>query len=436
MQGPFTVTPGPPLSGGFTPPGDKSITHRAYLFALLADGETAVERPNVGADCECALHCVSQLGGGVKRADGATRIVGRAGRLVKPASTLDCGNSGTALRLLAGVLAGQTFRSELDGDDSLRRRPVRRIVEPLRRLGATLAARDGDTLPPLVVEGGGLRGAHIDVPVASAQVATCILLAGVQAEGRTSVALPRAARDHTERMLPAFGVSIECEALNNGGVRLQVDGPALLHAAAVRVPGDFSAAAFYLAAAGATPGACVTAHDVGLNPTRTALLDVMENMGIGVKRQVTEESAGEPLGDVTVIGPENVQPFDVPQEWVPRLIDEVPAWVLLASAARGRSTLRGASELRVKESDRIAALVEGLRRLGVEVEAFHDGLAVTGGTPTGGRVASCGDHRIAMAMALLGLRASAPVRVDDASSIGTSFPEFDDVLHALGGRTE
>jgi 3-phosphoshikimate 1-carboxyvinyltransferase len=234
-------------------------------------------------------------------------------------------------------------------------------------------------------------------------------------------------------MLPAFGVTVTRESVPNAGIRLEVDGPVTLKSTRVRVPGDFSAAAFFLAAAGATPGACVTVQGVGLNPTRTGLLDVMEQMGIRVERCVTSESAGEPLGNITVNGVEHLRPFDVPAEWLPRLIDEVPAWTLLACAAQGRSALRGASELRFKESDRLAALQEGLRRLGVTADGTPDGLVVEGGSVRGGDVASHGDHRIAMALVLLGLRASGPVRVDDASSIGTSFPEFVAVLQRLGG---
>jgi len=264
-------------------------------------------------------------------------------------------------------------------------------------------------------------------------VQTCLLLAALGARGRTSVALPGPARDHTQRMLPAYGLDPEVAA-----TRVTVEGPATLRAASLRVPGDFSAAAFFLAAAAASPGTRVTARGVGLNPTRTGLLDVLESMGAMVERAGVHEAAGEPVGDVTVEGPDALRPFDVPAAWVPRLIDEVPAWTLAASAAHGTSHLSGAAELRVKESDRLAVLASDLTVLGVAVTEAPDGLAVTGGPVGGGRVSSAGDHRIAMTMALFGLRAAEPVLVDDASGIDTSYPEFFADLDALapGARAE
>jgi 3-phosphoshikimate 1-carboxyvinyltransferase len=363
------------------------------------------------------------LGAAVSRERGSVVLRGRGDARVEPAGVIDCGNSGTSLRLLAGVLAAQPGLAVLDGDASLRERPVERIITPLRRMGAWLAARDSDRRPPLVIRGADLAGIEYDVPVASAQVQSCLLLAGLGARGRTAVALPGPARDHTQRMLPAYGVVPEVSAAARG-VRVAVEGPARLRAASLRVPGDFSAAAFFLAAAAAAPGVRVTALGVGLNPTRTGLLDVLEAMGARVERAVFGEAAGEPVGDVTVEGPEALAPFDVPVEWLPRLIDEVPAWTLAASAARGTSRLSGAEELRVKESDRLAVLASNLAALGIPVVEAPDGLAITGAAVGGGRVHSAGDHRIAMTFALFGLRGARPVVVDDAAGIDTSYPGF------------
>lgn len=427
---PLTVRPVSSWGGVFEPPGDKSITHRAYLLGLLASGESRIERPNPGADCEATLAAVARLGARIERERGVVLLTGRGAARARAAGLIDCGNSGTALRLLAGVLAATPGDAVLDGDESLRRRPVGRIVAPLRRMGARLAARDGDRYPPLEVHGADLTGIRYEVPVASAQVQSCVLLAGLGARGRTEVALPGAARDHTQRMLPAYGVTPEIEA-DARGVRVAVEGPASLHAASLRVPGDFSSAAFFLAAAAASPGARVTARGVGLNPTRTGLLEVLEAMGAKVERVATGEVAGEPVGNVTVEGPETLSAFDVPADWLPRLIDEVPAWTLVASAARGTSRVNGAAELRVKESDRLAVLAENLAVLGIPVAEAADGLAVGGGTPAGGAVRSAGDHRMAMTFALFGLRAAAPVTVDDSIMVETSYPGFTSDLDSL-----
>jgi 3-phosphoshikimate 1-carboxyvinyltransferase len=432
----LTVHPGAPLAGAVRPPGDKSITHRAYLLGLLAEGETVVENPNLGADCAATLACAARLGAGCDAAGPRVAIRGCAGALTEPDRVLDCGNSGTALRVLAGVLAAQPFLSVLSGDESLNRRPVGRVIEPLRRMGASFSARDRDRLPPLVIRGTRLGGIRYDLPVASAQVATSVLLAALQAEGETEITLPGLARDHTERMLGAFGVVIESTARNGRGPRLRLTGPARPRGARVRVPGDFSAAAFFLAAAAATPGAEVTALGVSLNPTRTALLEALERMGARVERRPLPDAAGEPVGDVTVSGPERLRGLDLPPEWVPRMVDEIPAWAIAAATADGRSRLGGAHELRLKESDRLGLLSANLSALGVAVRERPDGLEIEGGQVTGGAVRACGDHRLAMAFAVLGTRALGPVTIDDASSVATSFPGFVEMLAALGGGVE
>jgi 3-phosphoshikimate 1-carboxyvinyltransferase len=430
----LVVHPGPPLAGRWLPPGDKSITHRAVLLGLLAGAPVRVTGANPGADCASSLACAGALGAVVEGAGEAWSLT--APSLVEPAGALDCGNSGTTLRLFAGLLAAQPFRTVLTGDGSLVRRPVDRIIVPLRMMGASLKGREGDRLPPLEIRGAHLRPIRYRLPIASAQVASCILIAGLSAAGETEIEIPGPARDHTERMLSASGVALESQPGPNGGRRVSVGGPQRPRGATFRIPGDFSAAAFFLAAAAATPGAEVTATSVGLNPSRTGFLDVLEAMGAPVSRGAVHEEMGEPVGDVTVRGPASLRPFDVPPEWVPRLIDEAPAWAVVASAAPGRSRLTGASELRVKESDRIALLARNLGVLGLTARELPDGLEVEGGVAGGGRVESGGDHRIAMAFAALGTRARGGVTIDDATQVITSYPGFARDLAALGGRLE
>jgi len=425
--------PSTPLTGRFRPPGDKSITHRAYLLGLLNSGVVEVRDVNPGADCAATRVLVERLGG---RIDG-DRIAAPE-RLVEPRDVLDCGNSGTTLRLAAGILAAQPFLSVLTGDASLRERPVARIVDPLRRMGAEVRARAGDRKPPLVLRGGPLTAVHTRAEVASAQLLSCVLLAGLAAEGTTVVEIPGPARDHTERMLQAFGVPLAIEPLPHGGRRVLLEGPRRIAAGdrTLRVPGDFSAAAFFLAAAAGRDGASVTAEAVNLNPTRTALLEVLEAMGARVVRTGERTEGGEPIGEVTVTGTSNLRGFEIPPEWVPRLVDEIPAWAVAASLARGRSRVTGAAELRVKESDRLRALATNLECVGVQVRELPDGLEIEGGNPEGGAVEAAGDHRIAMAFAVLGGACSRDVVVDDGASIATSYPGFAATYRALGGSIE
>ena len=428
------VRRGRPLAGSFAPPGDKSITHRAILFGLLAAGTTRIREANPGEDCASSVRAAEALGARITVVPGGWDLQGTGGLLRPAADAIDCGNSGTTLRLLAGIVAGHPMTTTFIGDASLSRRPMRRIAEPLGRMGAFVRGQGETCTPPLTVEGGPLTGIDYDVPMASAQVATCTLLAGLAATGTTRVTLPGPARDHSERMLPAFGVALECHALASGGRTVAVQGGARLVATDVTVPGDFSSAAFFLAAAACEPGARITARRVNLNPTRTGLLEVLDAMGATVRIENREAAAGEPVGDVTVIGPERLRAFDVPAEWLPRMVDEAPAWAVLAAAADGVSRLQGASELRVKESDRIASLAAGLHAMGLQAEEQPDGLAVTGGTPRGGaRIVTHHDHRIAMAFAVLALRCDEPVWFDDLRSVPTSYPAFFDTLAGLGG---
>ncbi len=422
-----------PIAGSFLPPGDKSITHRALLLGAMARGTTRILNANPGDDCSRTRRCLAQLG---VRVD-LDRVEGDGpAALGEPDAVLDCGNSGTTLRLLAGILAARPALAVLAGDSSLNRRPVDRVVEPLRRMGASLQARSGDRFPPLVIRGGALVGIEHRPSVASAQVASSVLFAGLGARGATAVILPGPARDHTERLLPRFGVPVETSELPGGARRVAVTGPAELRATEVSVPGDFSSAAFLLAAAAATPGSRVTARGVSLNPTRTALLDVLEAMGAEVHRSPPVESSGEPAGDVTVTGPERLRAFDVPAAWIPRMVVEIPAWSVAAASAVGTSCIRGAGELRVKESDRLRALAVNLARVGLTVAETPDGLAVTGGTVRGGLAAAAGDHRIAMALAVLGTIAHEPLEVEGAEMIATSYPGFLETLGALGAQVD
>jgi 3-phosphoshikimate 1-carboxyvinyltransferase len=405
-------------------------------LALLCSGEMVVVNPNPGLDCAATLTCARDLGLDATVHPDQVELEGRGFSLVEPEQILGCGNSGTTLRLLSGVLAAQPFLSVLSGDASLNRRPVARLIEPLRRMGAELWARAGDQLPPLVVRGRPLRGIDYALPVASAQVASSILLAGLQAEGETTVLVPGPARDHTERLLALLGAAIEIEPLRGGGRRVSLSGPSSLTASVLRIPGDFSAAAFFFAAAAALPEARVTAHGVSLNPTRSGLLEVLEQMGATVMRAHPRVACGEEVADVTVIGPERLLAVDIPPEWLPRLIDEIPAWAIAAAVAAGRSRLRGAAELRVKESDRLAVLAEDLGHLGIVVEEHEDGIEIDGGTLKGGTVRAMGDHRIAMAFAVAGSLARGPVVVEEAEGIETSYPGFADTFRALGGAIE
>ena len=426
---------GRPLSGSFTPPGDKSITHRALLFGALAGGITRISGANRGEDCAHTAATMATLGALVEPAADGWRVTGTAGRLRQPQGAIDCGNSGTTMRLMAGPLAARPLDVVLTGDASLSRRPMRRIAEPLAAMGATLEGQGDACTPPLRVRGARLRSIEYALPMASAQVASCTLLAGLDADGVTRVTLPGPARDHTERMLPAFGALLQVEPLAHGGRRIGVRGGQSLAGTDVRVPGDFSAAAFLLAAAASEPGSRVTARGVNLNRTRTAFLEVLAEMGAEVVVERERVETGEPVGDVTVTGPAALSAFDVPPAWLPRMIDEAPAWAMAAAAARGTSRLSGASELRVKESDRIASLVAGLTAVGIEAAERPDGLAVTGGRARGGaRIETRHDHRVAMAFAVLGARLEQPIAFDDLASVPTSYPDFFDTLTALGAE--
>ena len=412
-----SVRPGRPLKGVAVLPGDKSITQRAILLGALAPGVTRVRGANPGADAKAALGIARALGADVKTARG--EIVIHGGEFREPDRILDAKNSGTALRLSTGLLAAQPFLSILTGDESLRRRPVDRVLKPLRLLGADLSARGGDRLAPVVVRGRVLHGAEVDTGVASAQVKSAVLFAAIQAQGTTIVHEPVATRDHTERMLPLFGVHVARE-----GRAVRVSGGAPLHGAEIDVPGDPSAGAFLAAAAAIVPGSDVTLRGVGVNPGRRAFFDLLARAGADVSFLDERVAGGEPVADVR-IRHAALRPMEVTAADVPSLIDELPLVAVLGAFARGVTTVRGAAELRVKESDRIAAVATALRAVGGKVEELEDGWSIAGtGRLAGGRVDAVGDHRIAMAFMVAGLRAKAGVTVDGAEAAAVSDPHF------------
>jgi len=422
-----------PLAGCLRPPGDKSISHRAAILGGLAGGTTRIEGFLCADDTLATLAAMRALGAEVTRDGEHVEITG--GRLGAPAGALDLGNSGTGIRLLAGALAGHPDllgqRIELIGDESLSRRPMGRIIEPLSRMGARIESRDG--CAPLVLWPSQLDAIEYSLPVASAQVKSAVLLAGLFARGSTRVIEPAPSRDHTERLLPAFGVSPD----NDGrsiGVSGGVPGGAALRAADIRVPGDLSSAAFSLAAALLVAGSRVTIGPVGLNPTRDGFLRIVERMAPGAVRVERSPSGSgeEPVGELEVCAPDGLQGLEIPQQWVPLAIDEFPIVMALAAVARGATVIQGAAELRVKESDRLAAMSEELEKLGVKVEQKPDGAIVHGGKVAGGRVDARGDHRIAMSLAVLALVAEGPVIIDGAHWIRTSYPAFVEQMQALG----
>ena len=424
------IEPAAALRGHIAVPGDKSISHRAVLFGAIGDGETEVRGFGRSGDTEATIAAVRALGVTVDEEDvDSLRIYGVGLRgLREPESPIDCGNSGTTLRLLAGILAGQQGRFELTGDESLRRRPVDRIAAPLAEMGATVESADGT--PPLAIEGGELRGIRYELPVASAQVKSCVLLAGLYAAGRTTVVEPQPTRDHTELMLEAAGVRV------TGKQRRISIGPAEhLRLGEVDVPGDFSAAAPFIVAATLLPGSELTIHDVGINSRRTGLLDVLARMGARITVFNRHKSAGEPVGDLDVRSAE-LTATTVTAEEVPRMVDELPLFALAAGSAHGESRVEGAQELRVKETDRIETVTTSLRGLGIRVTASDDGLGVRGvpSRPKGGGMSSHGDHRIAMLGAVAGLSSREGVELQDAQAVAVSFPGFFELLDSVTQR--
>jgi 3-phosphoshikimate 1-carboxyvinyltransferase len=423
-----TITPARRLRGRLRVPGDKSIAHRYALLGALAEGRTTLEHFAPGADCQSTLACLRRVGVAIEDTPaGTVSLLGRGfGQLRSPDGPLDAGNSGTTMRLLAGVLAGHPFTSTMVGDASLSRRPMRRVIAPLERMGAHVEAVDGH--PPLTIRGARLRAIAHEPETPSAQVKSAVLLAGLHADGLTTVREPAATRDHTERALAAFGGSVSVEGLTVG-----VRGGQRLTGRPLTVPGDFSSAAFWLVAAAAQPGSRVEIEDVGLNPTRTALLDVLRRFGARVEVTVMTTDAGEPRGSVVVEG-DRTGSVEIGPADVPGLIDELPALAALA-AHGGHVEVRGASELRVKESDRIAALVAGFRALGLDADERADGFTIAGRSgaarPSGGTADARGDHRMAMAFAIAALAAERPSVIEGADAVAISYPGFFETLERL-----
>jgi 3-phosphoshikimate 1-carboxyvinyltransferase len=427
----FIVRPCTGIAGQLRVPGDKSISHRALMLGAIASGTTRITGFLEGEDCLATLRAVTALGAKVERPAAAeVNIEGVGlGGLKAPASVLDMGNAGTAMRLFMGLMAGQSFDVELVGDASLMRRPMERVAQPLREMGARIDTRDGR--PPVRIHGGArLRGIRYALPVASAQVKSALLLAGLFAEGPTTVIEPAVTRDHTERMLQNFGVAVSARG---GTVTLQP--PQRLEAAPVEVPGDFSSAAFFIVAACIGARAPVLIEGVGVNPTRAGLLEMLALMGADL-RLVNHRSAGaEPVADIEV-RPAPLRGIEVPERLVPIAIDEFPAFFVAAACARGETRVTGAEELRVKESDRIAVMASGLAALGVRHEVLPDGLAIEGGPIDGGSVDSHGDHRVAMAFAVASLRATGAIEIRDVANVATSFPAFASLARTVGLHIE
>jgi 3-phosphoshikimate 1-carboxyvinyltransferase len=420
------IEPAAALEGHFAVPGDKSVSHRALLLGAVADGETRINGFGRSADTLSTLEAVRALGAGVD--DGETITVHGAGLRGLQGAGIDCGNAGTLARLVTGLLAFQAGEFTLTGDESLSSRPMERIAEPLRRMGAQVETTDGRL--PLTIRGNGLHAIDYELPVASAQVKSAILLAGLGAKGRTTVVEPTPTRDHTELMLREAGVRVVTRPTS-----VTVDPPQRLSLGTIDVPGDFSSAAPFIVAATIVPESWITIHDVGLNPRRTGLLDVLDRMGARVGIVARRRLGQEPAGDLEVRAAELTATTIGPAE-VPALIDELPLFALLAAHARGTSRVRGAEELRHKESDRIEALVDALRALGVRARAHADGFEVTGvpTRPRGGKVDAHGDHRIAMLGAIAGVASREGVDVRGYESVSVSFPGFHDLLNHVTRR--
>jgi 3-phosphoshikimate 1-carboxyvinyltransferase len=422
------VEPVPRLVGHVAVPGDKSISHRSVLLAAIAEGETRISGFGRSADTEATVAAVRALGADVYEHGGETlRVFGKGLRgLAAPVEPIDCANAGTLVRLVSGILAGQTGRTfELTGDESLSRRPMERIAEPLRRMGASVETSDGHL--PLRIEGRELRAIDYALPVASAQVKSAVLLAGLYADGPTTVVEPAPTRDHTERMLAAAGATVRARPTS-----VTVEPATRLQLGEVEVPGDFSSAAPFVVAATLVPGSELHVHGVNLNPRRTGLLEILERMGAKVTVYNRREIGGEPGGDLEIRSATLVG-TTVGADEVPVAIDELPLFALAAACARGDSVLRGAEELRAKETDRIEATVDALRALGARARARDDGFAITG-VPArlrGGRIASRGDHRLAMLGAVAGLASREGVRIEDADAVSVSFPGFFEMLGEL-----
>jgi len=430
--------PAAPLSGAITVPGDKSISHRALMLGALAVGRTEIRGLLEGEDVLATAAALRAMGADITRqADGHWQVDGVGlGGLAEPANVIDLGNSGTAARLLLGILATHPFTAFVSGDASLRSRPMRRVIDPLSRFGAHFLCREGGRLPLAVTGAADPVPQIYRLPVPSAQVKSAVLLAGLNTPGETTVIEPQPTRDHTERMLGHFGARVRIDPDSDGGRRITVEGYPELIAAPITVPGDPSSAAFPLVAALIVPGSDVTIANVGLNPTRAGLIASLREMGADITLQKQRTEGGEPVADLHVRAG-SLKGADIPPERAPSMIDEYPILAVAAACAKGRTVMRGLAELRVKESDRLAAIATGLAACGVRVDVQGDDLIVegSGNFPAGGaRVATQLDHRIAMAFLVLSLAANQPVAIDDSRPIATGFPDFVPLMSRLGAQ--
>jgi len=424
----YRVRPGGTFTGRLRVAGDKSISHRSVMLGSLAEGVTRVTGLLEGEDVLCTLAAFRAMGVQAKGPDRGQLVIQGVGLngLRPPAHPLDMGNSGTAMRLMAGILAGQKFDSVLIGDESLSKRPMKRVSEPLGSMGARIETNEGGR-PPLRIRGGQkLRGIAYAMPMASAQVKSSLLLAGLYAEGETIVTEPAPTRDHTERMLRGFGYSVITE-----GATIHVRGGGKLTACDIDVPADISSATFFLVGAAIAPGSELVLEHVGINPTRIGVINILKLMGADLTIENAHEVGGEPVADLRVRG-SRLRGIRIPEDQVPLAIDEFPALFIAAACAEGETVLTGAHELRVKESDRIAVMAEGLKRLGIAAQETPDGIVIQGGRLQGGEIDSHGDHRIAMSFAVAALRASGPITVRDCRNVATSFPQFPELARAAG----
>ncbi|HET9679105.1 MAG TPA: 3-phosphoshikimate 1-carboxyvinyltransferase [Gammaproteobacteria bacterium] len=423
----LTIHPGQPLHGELRVSGDKSISHRALMLGALATGQTRISGFLAGADCLATLRILRQLGVSIEPETDTDIVVTGVGLsgFTPPNEPLDCGNSGTSMRLLTGILAGQPFSSSLTGDASLQKRPMQRVIEPLQRMGVQIESSQG--CAPLEIHGRSpLKAIDYELPIASAQVKSAILLAGLFAEGTTRVSEPAPARDHTERMLQTFGCPVTQQ-----GRTISLTGGSVLKGTSIAIPADLSSAAFFMVAAAITPDSAIVLRDIGINPTRHGVIDILCLMGADIALNNKRQWGNEPVADISVRY-RQLHGITIPPELVPLAIDEFPAILAAAAVAQGETVLTGAAELRVKESDRLTAMADGLQALGIEVELQADGIRITGGQPQAGEINSFGDHRIAMAFAMLGNRATGPVTIHDTKNIATSFPGFVKLAQAAG----
>ena len=420
------ILPARTISGAIQLPGDKSISHRYAMLAAIAEGASKIANYSTGADCQSTLACLQTLGIEIEKHEGPWCIHGRGlDGLREPAGMLDAGNSGSTIRMLSGILAAQNFTSRIGGDESLSRRPMQRIIQPLTEMGAKIEARE-NRFPPLTIHGTALHSIEYSLPVASAQVKSCVLLAGLFADGRTTVHEPVRTRDHTELALREFGAEVDVQKR-----AISVIGRPHLHGRELHVPGDLSSAAFFLVAALLVPQSALTIHGVGLNPTRAAILDFLSGMGAPIKVLDVKQAGGELIGDVLIRGA-RVRGGVLEKGQTAALIDEIPVLAVLGAASDEGLEVRDAGELRVKETDRIATLAENFRRMGLAMEVREDGFHVPGRQSFhAAELDSFGDHRIAMAFSVAALAADGPSTIEGAESASVSFPEFFDTLHRI-----